>query len=184
MATKQKKTIGSLAAKKKKKANSKKKDNKAAAAKKRAIQKRRKEEKSKAEKASKIGSFGSDLIFTVSPKKILPAKDWKRTQNGRWATHNIIGKAPRSEFQGPDRTETTLTVTFSAEYGVKPRHMISKVEKLIRKGTAEYLVLGGKIYGHQGHKHVITGASEAWETIFNKGELVKATMDLTFEEYW
>lgn len=156
----------------------------AAAAKARALAKQQAEEREKAQRAGKLASFGTSLIFEVNSRKVLTAKNWKRTQNGRWATHDILGKTPRSEFLGPDRTETTMTVTLSAEHGVSPRSMISKIEKMIRNGDAEYLVLGGKIYGWGGHKWVITGASEAWDRIYNKGELAKATLDLTFEEYW
>ena len=141
-------------------------------------------EKREATRAGKLASFGTDLIFEVSSRKVLPAKSWKRRQDGRWAEHDIIGSVPRSEFLGPDRTETTLTVTFNAEWGVKPRAMIATVEKLIRTGKAEYLVLGGQIYGWGGHKFILTGASESWNRIMNRGELAQATMDLTFQEYW
>jgi len=76
-----------------------------------------------------------------------------------------------------------MTVTLSAEHGVAPRTSIANIERMIRNGDVEYLVLGGKIYGW-GHKWAITGASQTWDRIYNKGELVKATLDLTFEEYW
>lgn len=154
----------------------------AAAAKAAALKKKQQEEMRRAKAAGKLASFGTELVFEVNSRKIMPAKNWKRTQNGRWATHDILGQVPRSEFQGPDRTETTLTVVFNAEHGVRPRSMISTVEKMIRKGQVDYLVMGGQIYGW-GHKFCITGASEAWDTVYNRGELVKATMDLTFEEY-
>jgi len=155
----------------------------AAAAKARALAKQQAEERAKAQRAGKLASFGTSLIFEVNSRRVLPAKNWKRTQNGRWATHEILNKAPRSEFLGPDRTETTMTVTLSAEHGVTPRTSIANIERMIRNGDVEYLVLGGKIYGW-GHKWAITGASQTWDRIYNKGELVKATLDLTFEEYW
>lgn len=112
---------------------------------------------------------------------MLPAKDIKVTQDGRWAKHNIIQKVPRSEFSGPDTRGVTLTLTLSAEHGVKPRSMIDMLEKAVRTGQVEYLVIGGKIIG--GHKMYISGVSEAWKTIYNKGELVKANVDVTFVEY-
>lgn len=45
----------------------------------------------------------------------------------------------------------------------------------------EYLVIGGKIMGS--NKMAITATSEAWNAIYNKGELVKAKIDVTFMEY-
>ncbi|RGM25116.1 hypothetical protein DXC31_02580 [Mediterraneibacter gnavus] len=59
--------------------------------------------------------------------------------------------------------------------------MIDMLEKAVRTGQVEYLVIGGKIIG--GHKMYISGVSEAWKTIYNKGELVKANVDVTFVEY-
>lgn len=184
-------SITKIASKPKKKNTSTKKNNNdaakkraaaAAAAKARALAKQQAEERSRAQRAGKLASFGPVLVFEVNDRKVLPAKNWKRTQNGRWATHEILGKVPRSEFLGPDIGETTFTVTLSAEHGVSPRAMIAKIERLIRNGNAEYLVLGGKIYGW-GHKWVLTGASESWNRIYNKGELVQASLDLTFKEY-
>lgn len=175
---KKKKTVASIAAKKKPKKNSKKKTN---TKKKTDAKKKADEEKRRAKANGKLGCWGSSLIFEVSSNKMLPAKDIKVTQDGRWAKHNIIQKVPRSEFSGPDTRCVTLTLTLSAEHGVKPRSMIDMLEKAVRTGQVEYLVIGGKIIG--GHKMYISGVSEAWKTIYNKGELVKANVDVTFVEY-
>ena len=88
---------------------------------------------------------------------------------------------PRGEFSGPDTMGVTLTITLSAEHGVKPRSMVEKIRKANRSGQVEYLVVGGKIMGS--NKMAITATSEAWNTIYNKGELVKAKIDVTFMEY-
>lgn len=133
---------------------------------------------------SKIGSFGTQLIFEISSSKVQIARDWKREQGSRWADHEILNAPPRSEFQGPEKLTTTMTVVFNAELGVRPKAMIATVEHMVRTGDVEYLVLGGQIYGWNAHKFLIKKASTSYDRVYNRGELVKATMDLTFEEYW
>lgn len=169
-----KKTVASIATKKKpqKKTNTKKKTD---------AKKKADEEKRRAKANGKLGCWGSSLIFEVNSDKVLPAKDIKVTQDGRWTKHNIIQKVPRSEFSGPDTRNVTLTLTLSAEHGVKPRSMINTIEKAVRSGQVEYLVIGGQIIG--GNKMYISGTSEAWKTVYNRGELVKANVDVTFVEY-
>ena len=166
--------MASIAAKKKttKKTNTKKKTD---------TKKKVDEEKNRAKAKGTLGCWGTDLIFEVNSKKILTAKDIKVSQDSRWTKHNILQNVPRGEFSGPDTMGVTLTITLSAEHGVKPRSMVEKIRKANRSGQVEYLVIGGKIMGS--NKMAITATSEAWNEIYNKGELVKAKMDVTFMEY-
>lgn len=133
--------------------------------------------------SSSIGCFGSIIKFEVSADKILTFRNMKRTQAARWTVHPIVLKAPKSEFLGPDLTEITMEVTLSAEHGVKPRSTISTIEKAVRNGTVDNLVLGGKILGWSSHKWYIESVSETWDEIWNKGELVRAKVTLNFKEY-
>jgi phage protein U len=128
-----------------------------------------------------IGNFGKLITFEVSSEKMLALKDLKRTVAGRWKKHEIVGAAPRSEFQGPDLDETTITAILSAEHGVKPRATIERLEAAARSGEVDYLIIGGKRVGTG--KVYISSISEEWDTIWNKGELVKATINITFAEY-
>jgi len=130
---------------------------------------------------AQIGNFGKLITFEVSSEKMLALKDLKRTVAGRWKKHEIVGAAPRSEFQGPDLDETTVTAILSAEYGVKPRATIERLEAAVRSGEVDYLIIGGKRVGTG--KVYISSISEEWGTIWNKGELVKATINITFAEY-
>lgn len=191
-----KKSIGKSALKSKNTKNNKnKKDNKkkltkaqelALKKKKEAEQKKLQQQKidaynNKIKKKSKIGNFGETIVFSVSSSKILTPKDMKRTVSARWEQHKILGKAPKSEFVGQNAPETTMTVVLSAEHGVKPRSTLGKIEKAIKAGTVNWLVIGGKFVG--GRKMYISSCSETWDEIWNKGELVKATVNLTFVEY-
>lgn len=130
---------------------------------------------------AQIGNFGKLITFEVSSEKMLALKDLKRTVAGRWKKHEIVGAAPRSEFQGPDLDETTVTAILSAEHGVKPRATIERLEAAARSGEVDYLIIGGKRVGTG--KVYISSISEEWGTIWNKGELVKATINITFAEY-
>ena len=173
-----KKSIGKSALKSKNTKNNKnKKDNK-----KKKLQKQKIDAyNNKIKKKSKIGNFGETIVFSVSSSKILTPKDMKRTVSARWEQHKILGKAPKSEFVGQNAPETTMTVVLSAEHGVKPRSTLGKIEKAIKAGTVNWLVIGGKFVG--GRKMYISSCSETWDEIWNKGELVKATVNLTFVEY-
>lgn len=130
---------------------------------------------------AQIGNFGKLITFEVSSEKMLALKDLKRTVAGRWKKHEIVGAAPRSEFQGPDLDETTVTAILSAEHGVKPRATIERLEAAARSGEVDYLIIGGKRVGTG--KVYISSISEEWDTIWNKGELVKATINIAFAEY-
>ena len=128
-----------------------------------------------------IGSFGKTIVFEVSGDKVFTPNGIQRKVAGRWKQHNILGKTPKSELLGPDADETSCTITLSAEHGVKPRETIERIEKAVKNGETEYLVIGGKKVGS--NKTYISSMSEEWDTIWNKGELVKAKINLTFAEY-
>lgn len=128
-----------------------------------------------------IGNFGKTITFETSDRRILNFKGFKREVKGRWANHDRVGKKPRKQFLGPDADSVTFTVTLNAWHGVKPRSTLAKIEKSVKKGTPENLVIANQRVGSG--KMVITGASETWDEIFNKGELVRASVELTLEEY-
>ena len=128
-----------------------------------------------------IGHIGKTVVFETSDKKILNFNKMQRTVKGRWAAHSRVGKKPKKQFLGPDSDQLTFTITLNAEHGVKPRKTIGKIEKLIRTGKPQTVVIGKKKVGS--HKYVITEISESWDTILNRGEVVKITCDITLEEY-
>lgn len=129
----------------------------------------------------RIGNFGKEIVFEVNANKILTPNGIKRTVGGRWENHNVVGEKPKMEFIGADTDETTMTVVLSAEHGVRPRATMEKLERAVEKGTVEYLVIGGKVVGK--NKMFLKSISEEWDCVWSKGEVVKATMELVFEEY-
>lgn len=132
-----------------------------------------------ASKTGRIGSIGKTVVFCTSSKKILRFSKMDYTVKGRWATRPRFKKKPRRQFLGPDTSSITFTIELNAMHGVKPRKTAKKIEKLVRTGKPQNVVIGGKKIG----KYVVTEMSEAWERVLNKGEVAKITCDLTLEEY-
>lgn len=130
---------------------------------------------------AEIGNWGKQVTFFVNSQKILTFRNFKRTVSGRWSEHNIIGQKPKMEFAGPEADENSMEIVLSAENGVRPRAIIETLEKAIETGRVEYLYIGGKKIGS--NKLYIQSMSETWDEIWNKGELVKATLQITFSEY-
>lgn len=128
-----------------------------------------------------IGHIGKKIVFETSDRKILNFSKLQRTVKGRWASHPRIGKKPKKQFLGPDADQLTFTIALSAEHGVRPRKTVENIEKLIRTGKPQTVVIGKKKIGTG--KYVITEMSENWETILDHGEVARITCDITLEEY-
>ncbi len=129
----------------------------------------------------RIGNFGKTITFVVSEKETLTFSEMNRSVAARWTTHPAIKKREKTEFLGPDLAKITMNVILDYSLGVKPRSIISKLEKAACSGTVENLVIGGKKIGV--NKYRITDLSENWDTIIRNGGLYRATVTVTFEEY-
>lgn len=128
-----------------------------------------------------IGSWGNTLVFSTDDKRILTFQDFKRTASATWANHSRVGKKDRSEFVRADLQEVTFTVELNAMLGVRPRATIDAIVSAVETGKVAPLVIGGKKVGSNQWK--ITKCTDAWETVYTKGELVRAKVDVTMEEY-
>jgi phage protein U len=128
-----------------------------------------------------IGSWGTELVFSVSDGDVLTFQNFKQTLSGTWAAHSRRGKKDQSEFIRPGLRNVTMDIQLLASLGVKPRAMIDKLEAAVTKGQVNRLVIGGRALGKNQFK--ITNVSEAWNYVLNGGELIAATVSVTFEEY-
>ena len=128
-----------------------------------------------------IGSWGNVLVFSTSDSRILTFSGFSRSVSATWATHSRIGKKDRAEFVRPDLQKVTFTVTVDATLGVPPRAMLDSVAKAVENGTINPLVIGGKKVGN--NRWRITSVSEAWDVFLAQGQLVRAKIDVTMEEY-
>lgn len=127
-----------------------------------------------------IGSLGSLITFEVSDKKILTFKDLQVNASGSWSYHDIISKKPRSEFNGAELKDSSFSIVLSAEHGVKPRETMDKIVKAVESGQAMPFTLGGKVIGSN---WIIKSNSGMYDIVMNKGEVAKATVKITLEEY-
>jgi len=129
-----------------------------------------------------IGNIGRSVVFETSDSRILTFQNFRRGVKGRWASHARTGEKPRKQFLGPDVSSITFSITLSAEHGVKPRDAAEKLGQLIEQGIPQTVVTGGRQVGTG--RFVITEMTESWERVYNQGEAVRITCDITMEEYW
>ncbi|PKM72859.1 MAG: hypothetical protein CVU91_07475 [Firmicutes bacterium HGW-Firmicutes-16] len=128
-----------------------------------------------------IGTFGTSIVFEVTDEKVMNFTDLNRTVTGNWAAHAVIGQKPKSEFLGAALQTLSFSIVLNAALGVRPRAVLDAIAEMVEAGTAEYFVVGSAPVGKNPWK--ITSVSETWDTILNKGELMKATLGLSLEEY-
>lgn len=128
-----------------------------------------------------IGSWGNILVFSTSDSRILTFENFSRTVSATYANHSRVGKKDKTEFVRPDLQEVTFAMTFDATLGVRPRTMINNLAAAVENGTVNPLVIGGKRVGSNRWK--IKKASEAWDVFLQQGQLVRAKVNVTMEEY-
>ena len=119
-----------------------------------------------------IGTLGRKIIFEVSDNRVLTFESMSREVSGRWTEHEVLGVKPKAEFLGPGLQTISLTIHLSAALGVKPRRILDMVERMVERGSAE---------GRRPFR--VTGSSEAWDKVYSRGELAKATLTISLEEY-
>lgn len=137
--------------------------------------------KSKAKNISPFANFGKLISFSVSGSKILTFSELKRDGEARWKKHEVVGAKPFMQFLGPGEDTLSLTIVLDARHGISPRKTIENINLYRNSGKADYLIVKGKKVTE--HKLVITQTSDTWEEVWNKGELIRATMEITFQEY-
>ncbi len=127
-----------------------------------------------------IGALGS-LVFEVSDEKVLTFGGMTREVSGRWTEHEITGGKPKSEYLGPGLQAIELTITLSANLGVRPRAMLQVIEQMVESGAAEWFVVGNRTVGR--NPFYLTGSSETWGHIYHGGELARASVSISLKEY-
>lgn len=132
-------------------------------------------------KGGTLGSWGKVIVFKVSSKKVLTPRDFSRKTSIQFAEHSLANKRPKLQFLNAGLDEFTFTVVLDASLGIKPRKTMYNIRKAAKHGQSEWLIIGKKTVSK--HKTVITDISEAYNVVYNKGEIVRATVDLSFKEY-
>ncbi|MFK4167703.1 phage tail protein [Paenibacillus lautus] len=130
-----------------------------------------------------LGALG-DVVFISSfktPIKVRTFQDFQRDSTARWGSNDIHLQKPRSQYLGPGLDTITFTITFDVNLGMNPRKEMEKLLDYQRDGKVMLLQIGGKALG-QG-KWKIMDLGQAWERVDREGNLLKATMSVTLEEY-
>lgn len=128
-----------------------------------------------------IGTLGRNVVFEVSDDRVFTFSELTREVTSRWTNHEPQGVKPKPEFLGAGLQTARLTITLSATLGVRPRDVLEAIENMVENGTAETLVIGNRPVGSNPFR--LTGSSEAWNTVYNRGELARATLTISLEEY-
>ena len=128
-----------------------------------------------------IGTLGRNVVFEVSDDRVFTFSELTREVTSRWTNHEPQGVKPKPEFLGAGLQTASLTITLSATLGVRPRDAREASENMVENGTAETLVIGNRPVGSNPFR--LTGSSEAWNTVYNRGELARATLTISLEEY-
>ena len=128
-----------------------------------------------------IGTLGRNVVFEVSDDRVFTFSELTREVTSRWTNHEPQGVKPKPEFLGAGLQTASLTITLSATLGVRPRDVLEAIENMVENGTAETLVIGNRPVGSNPFR--LTGSSDAWNTVYNRGELARATLTISLEEY-
>lgn len=128
-----------------------------------------------------IGSLGRKIIFETNDKRILTFNDMTREVSGRWVEHEVLSVKPKPEFLGAANQSITIQITLSATLGVRPRTVLDEVAAMVESGAAEYFIVGNKPVSANPFR--LISASETWNRLYSRGELVKATLTITLGEY-
>ena len=127
-----------------------------------------------------FGTFGKLISFSVSDNSMLTFSELKHEGEARWKEHALVGRKPRKQFLGPDTETITFDMVLDARHGVKPLTTLSNIAAYRDKGKSDHLIINGtKICAN---KLTITKTSQTWDEVWNKGELVRATISVTLEE--
>lgn len=128
-----------------------------------------------------IGNWGTEVVFNVSELSSFTFKDMKRTVGSDWATHSRVGLKDQVEYLRPSLQKMSFTISLDATLGVKPRDIIERMAAMSERGEVHHFVVGCQRVGN--YRWRITSIGEAWEKIYNRGELTNAKLDITMEEY-
>lgn len=129
---------------------------------------------------AQIGNFG-DLTFKVSDKFIRTFDEMNWEFSAKYATHDRHIKADLIEYMGPEIETISFSMVLSVFLGVTPYWQMRKLRKMIRKGYARRLVIGGKVYGN--YKWVMEKGAVEMEKFDKNGMLWAAKVKVTLKEY-
>lgn len=112
---------------------------------------------------------------------MLTFRNLRREISSTWNTIDRIGQKPLTEFGGAGLQTASMEIVLDASLGVKPAALLKTIERMAEAPEAYELVLGKKLVGK--NKWVLKKCSAAYDIILRGGEIYKATVSLTLQEY-
>ena len=128
-----------------------------------------------------IGNFGSRIVFETSDRRILTFSGMTRKVSGKYSKHSVVGQKDRPEFTGPGNQSVSFKILLDVSMGIRPREIMDSIEAAVEAGEVEYLVIGGRPIG--GNKFYISSVSEAIDVVLGGGEIARASLNISMEEY-
>lgn len=128
-----------------------------------------------------VGNFGSKIVFETSDRKILTFSGLTKKVSGEYAKHSVVGQKDRTEFTGPGIISINFKIMLDVTLGIRPREVMDRIEEAVESGETEYLVIGGRPLSR--NKFYILSVSEAFDVVMSHGEIARATLNISMEEY-
>ncbi len=128
-----------------------------------------------------IVGFLGGIPFLSSRYIVRTIDGYQKSASGRWATHDIIGQKPISEFLGPGQEEISFDMTLRTDLGVIPADEIKMLEKLRDKGTPVPLIMGTDVIGNT--RWIVENISSSVTHWGAFGTPISATVNVTLKEY-
>lgn len=128
-----------------------------------------------------VGNFGSRIVFETSERKILTFSGMTQKISGKYAKHSVSGEKDKPEFTGPGNRSVSFKMILDVNLGIRPRDVLSRIEDAVENGETEYLVIGGRPVGR--NKFYISLLSETFDVVLAHGEIARASLQVSMEEY-
>lgn len=128
------------------------------------------------------GAWGSILTFEVSHEQLLTPNEIEVAGSARYSEQAVVATKPRYEFLGPGLATCTLQVRLATAQGMDPRTVIDTLRAAMQHGRSEVLVIGNCPVFDAGSRAVLESMTEQHRFHGRGGQLLAATVSLTFHE--
>lgn len=128
-----------------------------------------------------VGNLGSAIVFETSDNRVLTFSGMTQKVSGKYTKHNVIGKKDKPEFTGPGNRSVSFKVLLDVSLGMRPMDIMNSMERAVESGETNHLVVGGRPIGE--NKFYISSLSEAYDVVMSHGEIARASLNITLEEY-
>ena len=127
-----------------------------------------------------IASLG-DFDFEVSSENIRTFNNLKFSHSAAYSEHKLLNRKGVLEFTGINASSCSLTISLDSFLGNSPIENINIFKQYLNDGEALTFLIGGEVVGDG--LWVIESMNETHEIINNKGEVLRAKIDLNLKEY-